>query len=276
MDRNLGAYIKGPVDKSGYQRVAGFYYQWGRKDPFPSGASYNSTALTPTFDKEGKPINQLASPYAVPVSSSWTNTYQSIAYTVNNPGVLIVADKFSDWIYGTSDGSANQKASQKLWGAPSSSSTSLPIDQPFIGKTIYDPCPTGFTVAPPDIWSNFSTTNGWRLLDFATINTPDAKSAVSPNDEYYGRHFYINGTSGETAWYPATNVLAGGKYVVSSNPVIRINARESGTSAHGFYAILHAAGISLLESAGGNSQAIAVRCVREEDALANKHLEPAP
>ena len=276
MDRNLGAYIKGPVDKSEIQRAIGTYYQWGRKDPFPSCAGYGASKLAAIFDKEGKAIDQLASPYAVPVSPSWTNTYESVAYTVMNPANLVVAGTYEDWIYGTSPGSANLKSSQKLWGAPSSSSSSLAIDQPFVGKTIYDPCPTGFTVAPPDIWSNFTTINAWNGLANSVINTiPEEKVLITSSAENYGRHFYINGSSGEMAWYPMTFALVAGTISGTSSVLAMwTNGYANGNSAHAFYALSSGDTFCPLESVGGRAHTLSVRCVREEDALANKHLNP--
>ena len=48
-------------------------------------------------------------------------------------------------------------------------------------KTMYDPCPVGYHVAPLDIWADFSVSKTYGIFD-------------------YGWHFYYNDT--EYAWYP--------------------------------------------------------------------------
>jgi len=101
MDRNLGAltnsYSSSSVDK--------FYYQWGRKDPFPKGNVVDASGATVSRD----------------VTSA--TSVQSVEYTVLHPFVYI-ASGVNSWC---SSWNVN------LWGGNA--------DSP---KTIFDPCPIGW------------------------------------------------------------------------------------------------------------------------------------
>ncbi len=63
-------------------------------------------------------------------------------------------------------------------------------------KTIYDPCPVGYRVAPSQIWTDFTTTNKttFRIEEYNIDGSFD-----------YGFNFYINPNKTETAWYPLTH-----------------------------------------------------------------------
>ncbi len=71
-------------------------------------------------------------------------------------------------------------------------------------KTMYDPCPVGYHVAPLDIWTDFSVSKTYGTFD-------------------YGWHFYYNDT--EYAWYPVKGRGTrngynywGDSYMTSSSP----------------------------------------------------------
>lgn len=123
MDRNLGA--TGAKDADG-QKAFGLYYQWGRKDPFEAS-------------------NVKAHVYK--------NKEQSIAYAVKHPRQVFepvnytqVFDAF-DW-YNTHKDSTNHY----LWGNPDFAYCH-PLGD--MVKTIYDPCPAGYVVAPANAFIDF-------------------------------------------------------------------------------------------------------------------------
>jgi len=100
----------------------GLLYQWGRKDPFMGSASYSSTN-TP-----------IASTTTFPEEPMSTST--DIDYVNARPTTFILQGSGNDWL---ATGSKNN------WD----SST----------KTIYDPCPPGYRVAPNTTWDNITNTS---------------------------------------------------------------------------------------------------------------------
>lgn len=62
-------------------------------------------------------------------------------------------------------------------------------------KTIYDPCPVGYRVAVPDVWTGFTTTG-------ESVDRTENMNIAGAFD--YGWSFYIN-EDAETAWYPVTS-----------------------------------------------------------------------
>jgi len=103
MDRNLGALSESLSNRS----VNGFFYQWGRKDPFGgyAGTSVGSALMAFT-----------GAQFGVEASSSTIN------FSVAHPNIFIKSG--SDWL-------ASDSRNNNLW-----SST----------KTEYDPCPPGWRV----------------------------------------------------------------------------------------------------------------------------------
>ena len=127
MDRNLGAltasYSSSYVDK--------FYYQWGRKDPFPQGNVLDASGATVSRD--------LTSATSV----------QSVEYTVLHPFVYIasgVASWCSTW-------------NVNLWGGNAESP-----------KTIFDPCPFGWRM-PSDYKTSVAVSPWQKLARSSSFFT---------------------------------------------------------------------------------------------------------
>ena len=172
MDRNLGAPISG-VDSTGDYEPAyavGNYYQWGRKDPFPSIADYcnywpcqyaNQLIGTPTYtpivalrvhgQSAAKNVNNQVWGYKTKedgsfnMDLSWhTIERNSIGapsssnsvfsgYAVEHPYVYILNSKYPDGGYYpwmTTD----DQSYRAFWGGADSK------------KTLFDPCPAGWRV----------------------------------------------------------------------------------------------------------------------------------
>lgn len=143
MDRNLGAVTLTP----GSYQANSLLYQWGRKDPFPSGdASQSSTKPATLYNESGK-----ASLETAVASSSDKGT---VAYAVAHPTTYIKyksknsSDTYigNDWMNIFNDA---------LWGNPTGYDNPDPAT---IHKSVYDPCPEGYMVAPNDVWWKSGTT----------------------------------------------------------------------------------------------------------------------
>lgn len=181
MDRNLGAaagYIDFPPNELEKSKTNGFYYQWGRKDPFIG--SYSNTRIDKipyTTIKKDAPTKGLLSLFEadritfhptgyVARLASYRDVYKDPAnmYKGNN----------SSWISSQTDEYRNS------WGAGTT-------------KGIHDPCPAGWRVA-----------NGNNYVPVTTDGTsPRLKTGTGVNDGgfvvYYDKegknttYFYLAG-----------------------------------------------------------------------------------
>ena len=172
MDRNVGAAISGVGSKGEYEPAyaVGNYYQWGRKDPFPSIADYcnywpcqyaNQLIGTPTYtpivalrvhgQSAAKNVNNQVWGYRTKedgsfnMDSSWhTIERNSIGapsssnsvfsgYAVEHPYVYILNPTFQDGGYYPWV-TTNDQSYRAFWGGADSQ------------KTLFDPCPAGWRV----------------------------------------------------------------------------------------------------------------------------------
>lgn len=127
MDRNLGAIGDGKY-------VAGFNYQWGRKDPFPGnrGSSYGGTYVY--------------SPERMTSHSIYKNL-MTVAYSVAHPNAFAMSNTVSHWVV-----EADYRSN--IWYSGTA-------------KTIYDPCPQGWRVPTKDEMDHTeSMGTGWLGAGF--------------------------------------------------------------------------------------------------------------
>ena len=172
MDRNLGAVISGVGSKGEYEPAyaVGNYYQWGRKDPFPSIADYcnywpceniNTLIGTPTYtpivalrvngQSAAKNVDNQVWGYKTKDDGSFNKdlTWHSIernsigapslsnsvfsGYAVEHPYVYILNSTYPDGGYYPWV-TTNDQSYRAFWGGSESK------------KTLFDPCPTGWRV----------------------------------------------------------------------------------------------------------------------------------
>ena len=140
MDRNLGALSATAQDVLS----AGLVYQWGRPVPFPG--SYNLTSGNTTFmGTAGAAITMSAGGSSLSPVTAEANP--SVFYTNNSS-----ADNY-DWT----------SRNDNLWGTPLTTTVTVnngTADNNFNAnagkKTIYDPCPKGWRMAPAYAFANAS------------------------------------------------------------------------------------------------------------------------
>ena len=195
MDRNLGAtktyYAAPAANDMTAQEAFGMFYQWGRKDPFPraTSATVEVTAATtiPIYGPNGTTVlPEDGTGYKkVAVATALSGAANGLAYAVKNPLTFIYnAAAPYDWYTSTNNNSAQNNA---LWGDGAA-------------KSDYDPCPTGWRIAPNGTWSDFTRTS-------ATAGTflYWEQGAQSEAAKYYltnGR-YYIPTSGTVRTWYPA-------------------------------------------------------------------------
>ena len=168
-DRNLGAINNTKGDHGSW----GLYYQWGRKDPLPElekRDDENKILSATYFDKDNQPFE-----FPVEASKEGVDQY----WTTKHPTTFLTrVGSASDWVWETGN--------NRLWGNPEG------YNHPNIAtlhKSVYDPCPEGWMVAPVDLW----TANGVEGKSFE--NNPYDKA----NE---GRTLT---TDGINQWYPAAS-----------------------------------------------------------------------
>lgn len=132
MNRNLGASGSSNGSSDEAFQSYGLYYQWGRKDPFVGPNAWNTTSQKNIYGPSSKVIT---------ISfEKTTSTIGTIAYATANPTLFITGAEETgfDWLFSARN--------NDLWGAVSGT------------KTVYDPCPSGWKVAPASIWEGYTTT----------------------------------------------------------------------------------------------------------------------
>ncbi len=138
MNRNLGALASSNATPEELRLSYGLYYQWGRKDPFVGPALWDSTTPQTLLGNSNSFVT-----YNFAVSNVDNNEKDefnypgTVEFATAYPAIFIAGseDNDFDWLMTSNDG---------LWSPTS--------------KTIYDPCPAGWRVAPPEIWADFTTT----------------------------------------------------------------------------------------------------------------------
>ena len=225
MDRDVGAADNTASNTDAVAKTFGLYYQFGRKDPFPTVK--DKDGIIEIYDKNGtcigtdEIIGNCVKNNEIPSYSVMTTM---INYTINHPLTFVTStDGSGNWIYGALLATSVCTASDKLWGSDfNSTTTTLLLDTKFIGKTIYDPCPSGWCVPPQDTWTNFTTTisesatSDYSTQDVSYYNSPteDKKNWTVHQNGFksapvFGRRFYISGISGALAFYPAAGYRYG-------------------------------------------------------------------
>lgn len=153
MNRNLGALANDNSTTDKILASYGLYYQWGRKDPFIGPSTYQGSKGDGASMYTGTGSRVLLK---VQESSAETGTME---YAVQNPLVFItgVDESDYDWLWsGRSDA---------LWSA----------DNNVGSKSVNDPCPYGWRVAPSGAFADLSIVGtpvegdeakyGWTLTD---------------------------------------------------------------------------------------------------------------
>lgn len=137
MTRNLGA-LSDDYDETGSAK--GFVYQWGRKDPFPSGAGWNDLNDITVYDASGTAATDLFANEQVTASNNLQNA-------VEHPTTFYygtrIGDDYYDWL--TADGTAKNN---RLWETAADG-----------GKTLFDPCPPGWRVPRNSSWKGVNEAN---------------------------------------------------------------------------------------------------------------------
>lgn len=203
MDRNLGAtaalYALSTTNAENYPTY-GLFYQWGRKDPFPKAKA--GAIVNGRLDTSQDTYNAAGGITDYPIL---TEAAVSVATTIQKPYEFNYSlDIPYDW---------NQIPDDNLWGDRGP-------------KSVYDPCPKGWRIAPNGTWDDFGTALGGVL---------GMNSGWAAPDVHVAGGLYTAGTV--KAFYPAPgfrNRVNGKLYGVGqgarcwSSTITGINAHSLG------------------------------------------------
>ena len=182
MDRNLGA-----LEKTESATVAsiGLYYQWGRKDPFPGAATLSST---------GTNFAAVVSNRGIDFVTDKSTSEVSVAASVASPTTF----------YNTGSGDWCITRNDNLWGTALTGTVTINTKQYSKNsgsKSIYDPCPVGWRVAPAYAFANAAVpvASFAQGYDFAGKLTASAKLFMTAS----GSRVSNGGTLGNVGAYGA-------------------------------------------------------------------------
>jgi len=219
MDRNLGA----TSDLKATVGALGLFYQWGRKDPFAGASSWESTTTAFKTLYSGDSGNGTYSSTNTAVSSA-----NNLLTAVRHPGVFYTSSASPyDWY---TNSTTNQN--NTLWGTT---------------KTVYDPCPAGWRVAPKEAFSNFSTST----LVFYTTSTDWST---------YPGYFLENKTTG--SWFPAVGCRYSGSGALNNVGSTGYYWSSAVNTAYGSNLFFNSSNVNPANN-GHRAYGFALRCVQD-------------
>ena len=207
MDRDLGATTNTP-DKL---TTCGLGYQWGRKDPFIGPATFCVSIDAPK--PENAPMYDVRGTKQELKEEVKNESIGTIEYAIKHPNVFIKSgNSYSsyDWLYYTGrEGTAEiLTGNQYLWGNNPYSVYKM-INIKTI-KTLYDPCPAGYMVPPPDVYGAFlkKAIISRTIIDRISGDTIGHYGYMGGNDCFYtpsyteyGAYFYYGGENSKRKVY---------------------------------------------------------------------------
>ncbi len=168
--------LPGTTSRTGYTTQ----YQWGRKDAFPG--------------KVGQPAEG---------TIKWDAGSDMYMQTIlQNPQNYYTAGYNADGSLNAGTNFAKYYTLYNLWSMNNTSAyAENQANSQTVVKTIYDPCPVGFSVPANDAFTGFTTT-GVLSNNINQINA-DATIEAETYKNNFGHNFWTNSSKTETIFFPA-------------------------------------------------------------------------
>ena len=238
MDCNLGDWSTGTTITA-TSSFWGMKYQWGRKDPFIY-FPYGTNAATVTHE----PDYVWQRTYGYPATAE-----ESLQLAVSNPTVYFQGSYSTnnDW-YGVGTGAGNRN--NNLWGnAEGDPDTAV--------KTIYDPCPAGYKVAPVEAFSGFFADG----LETTSL-TGSRQNMNVQGDCNIGWNFITTGS--EYSYFPLAGYMSNGSiYSITRTGCYFTSTPGHTTTSNTQVRMMRLETTSGYFNTGNRADGSAVRCVRE-------------
>ena len=162
MDRNLGA----TATKAYLGTVQGLHYQWGRKDPFSGSLTYDGIRTILYDVRRGQGVYK------------YSDERVTAGQAISTPSSLYSPRRGlggESWCTKTTE-------LKYLWGNPDGEQDAFPKETL---KSLYDPCPYGYKVAPHDVF---------KILSKGEIAIfPPAGASLG--DMYFIKSYFANGST---------------------------------------------------------------------------------
>ena len=162
MDRNLGA----TATKAYLGTVQGLHYQWGRKDPFSGSLTYDGIRTILYDVRSGQGVYK------------YSDERVTAGQAISTPSSLYSPRRglgSESWCTKTTE-------LKYLWGNPDGEQDVFPKETL---KSLYDPCPYGYKVAPHDVF---------KILSKGEIAIfPPAGASLG--DMYFIKSYFANGST---------------------------------------------------------------------------------
>lgn len=162
MDRNLGA----TATKAYLGTVQGLHYQWGRKDPFSGSLTYDGIRTILYDVRSGQVVYK------------YSDERVTAGQAISTPSSLYSPRRGlggESWCTKTTE-------LKYLWGNPDGEQDAFPKETL---KSLYDPCPYGYKVAPHDVF---------KILSKGEIAIfPPAGASLG--DMYFIKSYFANGST---------------------------------------------------------------------------------
>ena len=162
MDRNLGA----TATKAYLGTVQGLHYQWGRKDPFSGSLTYDGIRTILYDVRSGQVVYK------------YSDERVTAGQAISTPSSLYSPRRglgSESWCTKTTE-------LKYLWGNPDGEQDVFPKETL---KSLYDPCPYGYKVAPHDVFKILSKGE-------IAIFLP---AGASLGDMYFIKSYFANGST---------------------------------------------------------------------------------
>lgn len=240
LDRNLGAVSATPGD----WRSIGLLYQWGRKDPLIGTCEVGKNTNTTMYDYSGT--------ISLPIVNG-SQTNGTVEYATKNPTKFIKYSRSSsntsslpywyayDWLYYADDA---------LWGNPEGFTYPMAAT---LQKSVYDPCPEGYMVAPRDVW-----------MKAADGSNKEASVLADAVWDATNKGYMLSEGDGKEWWYPIGGWRGrkdGKLTTADTTGYYWYSTVENSKSANATYMSISSGGVTLN---GKNSRAnsSSVRCIK--------------
>jgi hypothetical protein len=239
LDRNLGAVSA----NAGDWRSIGMLYQWGRKDPFVSTGTVGQNSNATMYNHNGT--------VSLPVVAGGATT-GTVAYAIQNPTQFIRSSQTSsntssmpfryahDWLYYANDA---------LWGNPEG--YNFPAFST-LRKSIYDPSPEGYMIAPADIWLKATSGN-------------DKASSIFADAEWDATNLgYRVQVNGDETWYTIGGWRSrsnGNLSNANSTGYYWSSAVSGAVNANAWYMSINSGGVTL-NGANSRANSAAIRPIK--------------
>jgi len=215
-------------------KTYGLYYQWGRKDPLGRSANlannnglvtpYSGATGTTPYSLDDKKINivDLLGEEDIEEKDGKPIDIWMLNYATANPTEFIIIPEgkyYNDWM---------GKINNYLWGNPLGYNN--PRKSQLTHRSIFDPCPAGYRVAPRDLWMGFTKGSAnydtsvnyhegnpetWAENNFNIMNRPwhanhRSTSLATQRGYFFCYEMNEDGSrkwqEGETDFYPTSGV----------------------------------------------------------------------